>query len=109
SQEDQVAQGREEPLDVGRVETGRRLVEEKEGPAAGRRPRVDEGSELQTLRLAAREGRRRLSERDVTQTGLQKGPAPPHDLPALTEKGRRVGDRHGQHVADVLAPVAHGE
>ena len=79
---DQPMEDLEQLLDVGEVEPGRRLVEDVQGPP-GRPPR-QLGRELDPLRLAARQRRRRLAEVDVAEPDvverLELGPdvrAPP--------------------------------
>ena len=65
---DQPVEHLEQLLDVGEVETGRRLVEDVERPA-GRAPR-QLGGQLDPLRLAAGERGRRLAELDVAQADV---------------------------------------
>ena len=60
----------EELLDVGEVEAGRRLVEEVER-LARRAPR-QLGRQLDALRLAARQRRRRLAEVDVAEADVEQ-------------------------------------
>src|SRR5262249_40380712 len=49
AERDQARERREKSVDVLRVETRRRLVEEEQRPARGRRPDAEKRSELQTL------------------------------------------------------------
>ena len=65
---DQPVEDLEQLLDVGEVEPGRRLVEDVERPA-GRPPR-QLGRQLDPLRLAARQRRRRLAEVDVAEADV---------------------------------------
>ena len=65
---DQPMEDLEQLLDVGEVEAGRRLVEDVQRPA-GRPPR-ELGRELDALRLAAGQRRRRLAEVDVAEADV---------------------------------------
>ena len=65
---DQPVEHLEQLLDVGEVEAGRRLVEDVQRPA-GRPPR-QLGRQLDPLRLAARQRRRRLAEVDVAEADV---------------------------------------
>ena len=100
---DQPVEDLEQLLDVGEVEPGRRLVEDVERPA-GRPPR-QLGRQLDPLRLAARQGRRRLAEVDVAQADvvqrLELGP----DVRHRREEVERLGDGHLEDVGDRLALV----
>ena len=65
---DQPVQHVEQPLDVGEVQAGRRLVEDVERPPG--RGLGQLGGELDALRLAARERGRGLAEADVAQADV---------------------------------------
>ena len=91
----------EELLDVGEVEPGRRLVEDVERPA-GRPPR-QLGRQLDPLRLAARQGRRRLAEMDVAQPDVVQRLELGRDVRHRREEVERLGDRHLEDVGDRLA------
>ena len=106
---DQPVEGLEEPLDILRVEPRRRLVEEEERAARRRRPDLQERRELQPLRLASGERRRRLAELHVAETDLDERRQPLADARLFREEPSGVRDRHVEHVADALSPVADGE
>ena len=59
--------------------------------------------QLDPLRLAARERRRRLAEADVVEADVVQGAQPAGDLRHVLEELDRVLDRHLEHVGDVLA------
>ena len=59
-------------VDVGQVQTGRRLVEEEQ-PAALLGRSIEEARELQALRLAARERRSRLAEAQIAEANFGQG------------------------------------
>ena len=63
--------------------------------------------ELDALRLAARERRRRLAELDVVEADVVQRLQPPAQLRDLGEEGERLLDRHLEHVRDRLALEAH--
>ena len=65
---DQPLEDLQEALDVGEVEAGRRLVEDVERAAGGALGQL--GRELDPLRLAAGQRRRRLAEADVAETDV---------------------------------------
>ena len=100
---DEAMEDLEQLLDVGEVEPGRRLVEDVERPA-GRPPR-QLGRQLDPLRLAARQRRRRLAEVDVAEPDvverLELGP----DVRHRREEVERLGDRHLEDVGDRPALV----
>ena len=100
----QLVQDVEQPLDVGEVEAGGRLVEDVER-AAGRAP-GELGRELHPLRLAARQGRRRLPEPDVVEPDVVEGlELLAHRRDGL-EEGERLPHGHLQDLGDVPALVA---
>ena len=81
---DEPVQHLEQPLDVGEVQAGRRLVEDVER-APGRDLR-QLGRELDALRLAARQRRRRLAEADVAEADVVERLQPPADLRDVLEE-----------------------
>jgi len=83
------------------VQSGRRLVQDVQGSA-----RVAFGElsrELHALGFAAREGRRRLSEVDVSETYVVEQLEFRPDTRLVLEKVERIGDRQVQHVGDRLS------
>ena len=81
---DEPVEDLEQLLDVGEVEAGGRLVEDVERPA-GRPPR-ELGRELDALRLAARQRRRRLAEVDVAEADVDERLELGADVRARAEK-----------------------
>ena len=65
--------------------------------------------QLDPLRLAAREGRRRLAEPDVAEADVDEGPHVPGDRRDRREEVHRLLDRHVQDLGDRLALVVHLE
>src|SRR5204863_470040 len=65
--------------------------------------------QLDPLRLAARERRRRLAELDVVEADVVQGLQLPAQLGDLGEEGERLLDRHRQHVRNRLALEANLE
>ena len=86
---------------------GRRLVEDVERPPGGDLRQLRR--ELDALRLAAGERRRRLAELDVVEADVVQRLQPPPDLRDLGEERERLLDRHLEHVGDRLALEAHLE
>jgi len=91
------------------VEAGARLVDDEEPPLGALAERA---RELEALRLAARQHRQRLAERQVSETDpahrLER--AAEHVVALLElvhriEEREGVVDRHGEHVGDVEAAV----
>ena len=79
---DQPVQRAEQALDVGQMQTGRRLVEDVDR-VLGALQRAQLGRDLDALRFTARERRRRLAERQVAEAEivehldlLARSPAP---------------------------------
>ena len=99
---DQPLQHLEQPLDVGEVQPGRRLVEDVERPA--RRDLAQLGRELHALRLAAGQRRRRLAEPHVVEPDVVQRLDAPADLRDVLEELERLLDRHLQHVGDRSCP-----
>src|SRR5579884_2645278 len=104
---DETLQHFEQLVDVGEVESGRRLVEHVERPA--RRAARQLGRELDALRLAARELRRRLAHLDVAEPDLADRLELVLDARDRREELRRLVDAHREHVGDRLALVLHLE
>jgi hypothetical protein len=89
------------------VQTGRRLVEHVDAAPVGAALQL--GRELDALRLAARERRGRLPEAHVAEPDVDEGLEVAVDrLDRLEELGR-LGDRHLEHLGDVLALVVHAQ
>src|SRR5436190_1089099 len=91
---------REQLLDVREVQPGRRLVEDVERPPG--RDLRELGRELHALRLAARDGRRRLAELDVLEADVVQCLQPAPQLRDLREEAEGLLDRHLQDVGDRL-------
>ena len=104
---DEALQRLEQLLDVGEVQAGGRLVEDVQRPTG--RHLAELGGELDALRLAAGERRRRLAERHVVETDVVQRLQAPADLRDLREEGERLLDRHLEHVGDRLPLEAHLE
>ena len=104
---DEPLQHLEQLLDVGEVEPGRRLVEDVERPAG--RHLAELRGQLDALRLAAGERRRRLAELDVVEADVVQRLQAPAQLRDLGEELERLLDRHLEHVGDRLALEAHLE
>src|SRR5467141_2064931 len=83
------------------VQSGRRFVQDVQGPA--RVPFGELRRELHALGFAAREGRCRLSEVDVSQTYVVEQLEFRPDTRLMLEKVERVGDRQVQHVGNRLS------
>ena len=98
---DQPLEHVEQPLDVGEVQAGGGLVEDVEGPAGGDLGQL--GRQLDALRLATRQRRRRLAEPDVAQPHVVERLQAPADLRDVREELERLLDRHLEHVGDRLA------
>ena len=91
-------------MDVGRVQARRRLVEDVERLA--RRAARELCRELDALRLAARERRRRLAELDVAEADILDDLQLPRDARHIGEEVDGLVDRHVEDFGDVLALVA---
>src|SRR2546425_6970263 len=89
------------------MESRGRLVEDVERPAG--RDLAELGRELDALRLAAGERRRRLAELDVVEPDVVQGLQATADLRDLGEEGQRLLDRHVEHIGDRLALEANLE
>ena len=77
----------EQLADVLEVQTGRRLVEDVDGPAGGALLQL--AGELDALRLAAGERRRRLAEADVAEPDVDQRRHVPRDRRAPRRRTRR--------------------
>ena len=104
---DEAHQDVEEFLDVGEVQADRRLVEDVEGVAV--RPFSQFAGELDPLRLAPREGRRRLAEADVPQPHVVQELELPADRRDVLEEAEGLLDGHVEDLGDVLVLVPHVE
>ena len=98
-------QDEEQLVDVRRVQSRRRLVEDVErlARAAPRQLR----RELDALRLTARERRRRLSEADVTEPNVADDLELARDARHVCKELHRLVNRHVEHLGDGLALVMH--
>ena len=65
--------------------------------------------DLEPLRLAARERRRRLAEPQIAEPDLLQLPERLAELLLAREEANRLVDRELEHVVDVLAVHAHVE
>ena len=81
---DEAVQDVEQALDVGEVQAGRRLVEDVERAPGGDLRQL--GRELDALRLAARQRRRRLAEADVAEPDVVERLQAPADLRDVLEE-----------------------
>ena len=88
---DEPVEDLEQLLDVGEVEPGRRLVEDVQRPP-GRPPR-QLGRQLDPLRLAARQRRRRLAEMDVAEPDVEQ---------RLELRARRSGPAEKKSIASAI-------
>ena len=104
---DQPAEHQQQLADVLEVQAGGRLVEHVDG-AAGRALLQLRG-QLDPLRLAAGQRRRRLPEPDVAQADLDKRLHVPGDRGHRGEEVDGLLDRHVEHLGDGLALVVHLE
>ena len=89
------------------MQAGRRLVEDVERPPG--RDLRQLGRELDALRLAARQRRRRLAEADVAEADVVERLQPAADLRDVLEELERLLDGHVEHVGDRLALEADVE
>ena len=97
---DQPVEGSEEIPHVVKMESRRRFVEEEERRLLLARRGGDMGGQLETLRLASREGGERLTEPRVVETNGDERLECRDDLRALAEELRGLGDRRLENVAD---------
>ena len=96
---DEPLQRRRQHGDVGRVQAGRRLVEQVQAALrlAGLGERL---RELQPLRLAARQRRRRLRQRQVAEAEVDERPDGGHDRRLVGEDAGHLGRRQVERVGD---------
>src|ERR1700682_2240937 len=102
---DEPVQDVEQPLDVGEVQTGGRLVEDVESL-----PRITPAElfrQLDPLRLTTGELGRRLSQADVAEAHLAQRLQLALDLGDAVEELGRLLDAHVEHVGDGLTAVGH--
>ena len=104
---DEALQDVEELVDVGGVQSRRRLIEDIER-APGRAAR-ELGRELDALRLAAGERCRALAELDVAEADVLDDLELARDARHILEELDRFVDGHVEDFGDVLALVAHLE
>src|SRR6266571_2126878 len=97
----QPVQHLEEQADVLEVEARRRLVQDVEGTARVALGQL--GGELDPLRLAAGQRRRRLAEVDVAQSYVVQELQFRADARLVLEEVQRLGDRQREHVGDRLS------
>jgi len=97
----------EQSVDVGEVETGRRLVEEEEGLAGRGSGELER--DLDPLGLPARKGRRALAELHVAETDVLQELEAMLDPSVIPEEVERLVDRHVEDVRDRLAFELHLE
>ena len=107
---DQVVQGLHHVGGVLRVQARAGLVDHEEGP---RRLLAQRARQLESLRLAPRQRRQRLPQREVAESHLQDGieRAAQHVVARVlgVESAQRLLDAHGQDLGDVLAAVLDGQ
>src|SRR5262245_35704548 len=89
AQGDQARERREQAVDVPRVKTGGRLVEQKQRASRRRRADTEKRGELQALGFAAGERRRRLAQTHVPEPRFAKRRETPHDLLVVGEEDGR--------------------
>ena len=99
---DQLIERDEQSLDVCQVQAGRRLVEDVQS-VFGALQLAELGCDLDSLRFAARQRRRRLSQRQIAKAEAIQHVDLPRQRRFGCEKGHALLDRHVQHVVDRLA------
>ena len=104
---DQALEHVEQLADVLEVQAGGRLVEHVDGAAGGALLQL--GGELDALRLAAGEGRRRLAEPHVAEADVVERLQVARDRGDRLEEVGGLLDRHVEHVGDGLALEVHLE
>ena len=100
---DQAVQHLEQPLHIGEVQAGGRLVKDIDGAAGGDARQLL--GQLDALRLAARERGGRLAERDIVQPDVVQRLQDAPDARHIVEELQRGLHVHLQHVGDALALV----
>ena len=91
----------EQLRDVVEVQPGRRLVEDVEQPLAAVRRQVR--GDLDPLRLAARQRRRRLAEPQVAEADLVEHLQPAQHLRRAAEERQRLADGQIEHLVESIA------
>src|SRR5437867_2061091 len=104
---DQAVEHAQELLDVVEMEPRRRLVQDVEHLAG--RPRAQLGGDLEPLRLAARQRRRRLTEPEIAEADGLQGSQATREAGLGGEEVDRLVDRHLEHVAHAPAAKPHAE
>ncbi|CAM5666589.1 hypothetical protein SAFG77S_06725 [Streptomyces afghaniensis] len=102
---DEAVQPAHEDVHVGRVEAGRRLVEEVERVAAP--AALEFARQLDALGLTARELGRGLTEAEVAEAHVEQGAEAAGHGRGVGEELRRALHRQIQHLRDVPPPVRH--
>ena len=100
---EQLAERRQQLGDVVEVQAGGRLVEDVEHAIAAVRRQVR--GDLDPLRLAARQRRRRLAEPQVAEADLVEHLQPAQHLRRAAEERQRLADGHVEHLIDAAAAV----
>ncbi len=101
----QALQDLQEPLDIGNVQPGCRLIQDKHG-AARCRPRQFP-RQLDTLRLTTRKRRGRLPQAHIAQADIVERLQLLVDGRNSREKAHRLFHRHIQDLGDMLALVTN--
>ena len=102
---DEPREAAEQPLDVGEVQPGGRLVEDEERVRLALPPEMR--GELHALGLAARERRQRLAEPQVVEPDVDQGAEAPGDVGDVGEDLDGLGDGEVEDLADVAPVRAH--
>ena len=89
------------------VQAGGRLVEQVERPAGVGPGQL--GGQLDALRLAAGERRRRLAERQIVEPHVAQRLQTRRILGMFSNSSHRLAARHVEHVGDRLAVIADGQ
>ena len=100
---EQLAERREQLRDVVEMQPGGRLVEDVEQPLAAVRRQMRR--DLDALRLAAGQRRRRLAEAQVAEADLVEHLQPPQHLRRAAEERQRLAHGHVEHLRDRLVLV----
>ncbi len=106
----QLAQGAHQLGDVVKMQTGGGLIEQKQSALLGNRLFAGSGrfgstrqepSQLQTLRLATRQGGHGLAQLHVFQAHIHDGLQGTNHIAVLCKQGRRFTDREVQHIGHI--------